>query len=669
MSIAPAAAAKRGKKFKDVSAVPAPQSLPEIVQVLLGEFPWLPQSIDLTNKGAAGEFVKRRLYELKIDLGAGLFAFGRENELCVVNRGGTGETVARWPYGEVAAAIVAAGTSAPPGHSIPRAPAEPTPAARQLPKPTGRGVMLSLKGLERHPINRQPAQTDIEKRAASLKEDGQLEDIVVRQLPGSRYQIISGETRCLAAGGLGWKEIRCTVIECDDAEAMRLVGLFNAERSELNPIQKAQHIEAMCAAGMSREEAARSVGLESGGAASNLVRLLKLPKLWQDRVASGELAETWARQMLPLLPIDAALKAADQEFKSPPKWGQSGFDSRTALEDFVEQLLNRHTRRLDNTKRRYGGDYQRELGSWEAMGEYPCLLHADEIEANRKKLAIVTIAIDGKNVEVATNVKLFDELQCAAIKKQHEAKAKKKAVAAGKKADGGKDKPKSAAELREAAELRTRQLTRSIDDWRERVMRNSLAAAIAATAAPKTPDPRLLKLLLHFLCEAGAAHGTDPLDKLKELVGFKDPRVGLNGDAYEVIQGCGAGEYGRFHKITAELCAFLIAGDADGPWEIELVPETLQALFEEWGCDLTAAWRKLFASRDPILQEFFEMHRKEELRELAKECVPDLYLADSLGKPQMISLILGRTVPPALPKCLQPEKKRETKPAGKRGRS
>lgn len=534
----------------------------------------------------------------------------------------------------------------------------------------GRGVMLSLEALERHPANRTPATADVAARAKSLQADRQLEDIVVRQLSPGKYQIISGETRCLAAASLDWKEIRCTVIECDDAEALRLVGLFNSQRTDLNPIQKAQHIEAMCAAGMTREEAGRVVGLESGSAASNLVRLLKLPKVWQERVASGELPETWARALLPALPLKSVMAELEKEFKNKPVnvWENWGFDSRRDLEECVGDLLKRQTRRLDETKRHYG-DCSR-AGGWDATGEYPCLLHQDEIEGNRKKLEIVTLSIDGQDVEVATNTKLFDELQYALIKKRHVEKAAKKAKAAGKKADAGKKVKsqlvKSPDMIKHEAAVRAADLKRDINSWRDRVLRREISAAIRA-AKIKTAEPRLMTLVIAFLVDQSSFTSADLFPIVKEALGCRL-------DDCDENPYCALAEYlntgatlTKWQNVAAAICAFLIGGDAHHDRPAAIDSETLQALFDEWKCDLTAAWQKLYAAKDPLFEEFLEMHRKEELRTLAKEIVPDLHLAESLGKPQMVALLTGRPRPPALPKCLLPPKKRETKPAGKRG--
>jgi ParB/RepB/Spo0J family partition protein len=536
------------------------------------------------------------------------------------------------------------------------------PTARELPKPIAAGQMLDLSTLTRHEETRQPLSSDIQARAESLREDGQLEDVVVRQMPGDWYQIISGETRCEAARSLGWTQIRCTIIDCDDDEALRLLGLYNGQRANLNPIQKAKHIKAMCDRGATREEAARAVGLESGAAATNFVRLLQLPKVWIDRVASEELAPTWARFMIPVAHIPAVMDELDRRFKrnGESAWERT-FDKRDNLEEDIEQLIHQHTRRLDSTKREYRGQYADKIGGHDAMGEYPCLLHADEIEANRAKLKIVQVTIDGKEVEVATNVELFDELQCALIKKRHEEKGKKKAAKAGAATDAGEA-------AKQSAQDRQAQLARSIEVWRENFLRSELKRAILEFKPTKQIDVRLLKLIMFYLCDGMASTTPDLADRLEQIVGrsksggMVDAMTTLNSVFADVATG---DAHFAWQKIAAQVCAFLVGGDADDPWEVELWPETLQALFEEWGCDLTTAWKRLHAIKDPRLEEFYELHRKAELIDLAME-IAELELAENVGKPQMIRMLLARTTPPAVPAALLPPKK-ESKAKTKRG--
>lgn len=538
-----------------------------------------------------------------------------------------------------------------------------------------RGVSLKLADLERHPLNRRPTPESIDERAASLQADGQLEDVVVRR-PGFRfapgpagrrgeaaaeYEILSGETRVLAARKLGWTEIRCTVIECDDAAALHRVALHNGQRSDLNPMQRAELIEHLCkpleegGGGKSREVAARAVGLNSGAAASNLVRLLRLPKVWQERVASGELPESFARLMAPYAEIPGFMTEAENAWKSKG-WHAEAFESRRHLERAVENWVEDSTRPLDKRKFRYDYTYREQLGQ-SLLGEYPCLLTRDEIEGNRKRLGIVSIAIEGKDVEVATNVKLYDELQIAIIKRKAQEKSAKKAAAAGGTGEDG-PRPKTKAELARAKEQRARQLERGVGEWLETVLRREAADAIAKLKPTAKIDPRLLKLIMFFLVErCGCCDVMTLDDKIEELLGpGTRSRFDMLGDA---LQG---DANAKWQKIARELCAWFVGGDSEDPRPAKMDLEELTDIFQEWEGDLAASWARMYSERDPLVEEFLQLHRKDELEALGNEW--GVHLAGK-EKKIMLQMLLNRTSPLRLPQRLQPAKPR----AAKGGRS
>ena len=197
-------------------------------------------------------------------------------------------------------------------------PAKTNETAANLPPINIEGVQMDLpiSQLCRHPDNREPSESSVDEIAASIAQHGLLEPLTVRQIDESLYEIISGETRSLAARKLGHLVIRCKVIEADDAKALQLVAIANGLREDLNPIQQAKLIERLCdpvsngGGGMTRADAALAVGLESASAASNAVGLLRLPEIWQQRIASGKSPATFGRTMLPACEVPAVLEAS-----------------------------------------------------------------------------------------------------------------------------------------------------------------------------------------------------------------------------------------------------------------------------------------------------------------------------------------------------------------------
>jgi ParB family chromosome partitioning protein len=191
-----------------------------------------------------------------------------------------------------------------------------------------------------------------------MAESGQLEPIIVRKIGGMlddlggpplRYQILSGETRWLAAKKLGWTEIDGRVRRMHRRGGAGPGREANGQRKDLNPIERAELIEQLCKPvaeggnGLTKDAAAKRVGLKDGSSASNLVRLLKLPKVWQDRVAAGELPESFARLIVPVIELGPVLDGLEKDWKSKDKpresyWAKNAFDSRANLEEAIESL-------------------------------------------------------------------------------------------------------------------------------------------------------------------------------------------------------------------------------------------------------------------------------------------------------------------------------------------
>jgi ParB family chromosome partitioning protein len=112
----------------------------------------------------------------------------------------------------------------------------------ELARRSGRhiGSMIPLQLIE--PNAGQPRQNlgNIEELAASIREKGVLEPILVRALGTSRYQIISGERRFRAATLAGLDEIPAIELEVDDKEQVEIALIENIQRKDLTPFEEAE---------------------------------------------------------------------------------------------------------------------------------------------------------------------------------------------------------------------------------------------------------------------------------------------------------------------------------------------------------------------------------------------------------------------------------------------
>jgi ParB family transcriptional regulator, chromosome partitioning protein len=142
------------------------------------------------------------------------------------------------------------------------------------------------------------ADEQLAELAASLRERGVLQPVLVRPKPKGRYELIAGERRWRAAKIAGLAEIPAIVRRHDDAATLELALIENMAREDLNPVEEARACAALVEElGLTREEVGRRVG-RSRVAVSNLVRLLDLPDDVLERLEDGSLSEGHGRALL-----------------------------------------------------------------------------------------------------------------------------------------------------------------------------------------------------------------------------------------------------------------------------------------------------------------------------------------------------------------------------------
>jgi ParB family chromosome partitioning protein len=112
----------------------------------------------------------------------------------------------------------------------------------ELTRRSGRhiGSMIPLPLIE--PNAEQPRTTlgNIEELAASIREKGVLEPILVRSIGPNRYQIISGERRFRAATLAGLDEIPAIELDADDRETLEIALIENIQRKDLTAFEESE---------------------------------------------------------------------------------------------------------------------------------------------------------------------------------------------------------------------------------------------------------------------------------------------------------------------------------------------------------------------------------------------------------------------------------------------
>lgn len=176
------------------------------------------------------------------------------------------------------------------------------PQTEAVAAPPGEAAPLALAiGL----IDRNPSQprkhfdeAELEELAASIRTHGVLQPILVRPMPGGRFEIVAGERRWRAAQKAGVSAIPALVRSFSDREALEIAIIENVQRTDLNPIEEALGYQALIDRfGRTQQDIADQVG-KSRPHIANILRLLSLPEDVQAMVRDGRLSAGHAKAII-----------------------------------------------------------------------------------------------------------------------------------------------------------------------------------------------------------------------------------------------------------------------------------------------------------------------------------------------------------------------------------
>lgn len=161
--------------------------------------------------------------------------------------------------------------------------------------------MISITDIQKNPY--QPRKEfdgeKLDELAQSIKENGVIQPIIVRQSPVIGYEILAGERRYRASLLAGLRSIPAVVKQLSDQEMMLQSIIENLQRENLNPIEEARAYESLVEKGFTHAEIADKMG-KSRPYISNSIRLLSLPEQIISEVESGKLSQAHARSLVGL---------------------------------------------------------------------------------------------------------------------------------------------------------------------------------------------------------------------------------------------------------------------------------------------------------------------------------------------------------------------------------
>ena len=145
--------------------------------------------------------------------------------------------------------------------------------------------------------------------AESIKAQGVIQPIVVRELSPGKFEIVAGERRWRASQEAGLAEVPVVVRELDDRTVIAMALIENIQREDLNPIEEAVALQRLQKEfELTQQEVANAVG-KSRASVANLLRLTGLPDEVKTLLAHGDLEMGHARAILGL-PAEHQVEAA-----------------------------------------------------------------------------------------------------------------------------------------------------------------------------------------------------------------------------------------------------------------------------------------------------------------------------------------------------------------------
>ena len=161
--------------------------------------------------------------------------------------------------------------------------------------------MISITDIQKNPYQprKEFDREKLDELAQSIKENGVIQPIIVRQSPVIGYEILAGERRYRASLLAGLKSIPAVVKQLSDQEMMIQSIIENLQRENLNPIEEARAYESLVEKGFTHAEIADKMG-KSRPYISNSIRLLSLPEPIISEVENGRLSQAHARSLVGL---------------------------------------------------------------------------------------------------------------------------------------------------------------------------------------------------------------------------------------------------------------------------------------------------------------------------------------------------------------------------------
>ena len=167
-------------------------------------------------------------------------------------------------------------------------------------KNTSSSIKIDISKI--YPNKKQPRKNfeekEIKELSESIKNQGLIQPLVVRETSGDMYEIIAGERRWRACQLAGLHSVNCVVMNVDDKNVYELALIENIQRENLNVVEEAKAYKNLIELnGIKNEELSKKIG-KSSSHISNLIRILDLDEEIHQMIIAGKISMGHARALI-----------------------------------------------------------------------------------------------------------------------------------------------------------------------------------------------------------------------------------------------------------------------------------------------------------------------------------------------------------------------------------
>ena len=208
----------------------------------------------------------------------------------------------------------------------------------------------------------------------SIKNQGVLSPILVRELGLNEFEVIAGERRLRASKMAKLKTIPCLVDQKQDQDALISALVENLQREDLNPVEEAKGLDRLKREfGLTQDEVATSTG-KARSTIANSLRILSLPNIVLDMLSKGQIEKGHAKLL-------AAMDSVESE-----RLAKKIIKENLSVKDLNSLTTRKSTSKSNKTKVKDSDLINIEIEMSESFG------HKIEIETKNKKSGKVSIS-------------------------------------------------------------------------------------------------------------------------------------------------------------------------------------------------------------------------------------------------------------------------------------